>query len=310
MTATVANTKKLEDNGVGAIVLKSLFEEEIIAEMAKTEQQMQRPGFMFPETADMDDFIDDDSGMTNYLALIADVKKAVDIPIIASVNCLSAKTWPSYAGMLEGAGADAIELNVFLMPSDVNVADPVAFEKTYFDIVAAVGKNVSIPLSIKVSPHFTLLAKTLRDLSGSGVSGLVLFNRFFNPDYDLDTMRIVPTNVLSSPELLHQSLRWVAIMSGLSKCDIAASTGVHDGDAVIKQILAGAQTVQVASVLYKKGISVVSEMNDRLTRWMDSKGFGDLSAFRGQMAAARTEDSSVYDRVQFVQHYRGFEGGV
>lgn len=310
ITNNVVNVKKLEDAGAGAVVLKSLFEEEIVAEMARTQQAMQRPGFLFPETTDMDDLIDDESGMTKYLSLIEDAKNAVDIPLIASVNCISAKTWPSYAGMIERAGADALELNVFLMPSDVSATDPESFEKTYIEIVDAVRKEVSIPVALKVSHYFTLLARTLNAFSARGIAGLVLFNRFFNPDFDLDTMEVVPTNVLSSPELLHLSLRWVAIVSGTAKCEIAASTGVHDGDAVIKQLLAGAQVVQVASALYKSGISVVTDMNTRLRNWMTSKGHADVPSFRGRLAATRMEDPAVYDRAQFVKNYRGFEGAV
>lgn len=310
MTNSVANLKKLEDAGVGAVVLKSLFEEEIVAEMARTQQAMQRPGYVFPETADMDDLIDDDSGMTDYLSLIEEAKRAVDCPVIASVNCISGGAWTSYAGMIESSGADALELNVFLMPSDLRANDVSAFEQTYFDIASEVMGQVKIPVALKVSPYFTLLAHTLNAFSRSGIAGLVLFNRFFNPDFDLESLEIVPTNVLSSPELLHLSLRWVAIVSGSAGCDIAASTGVHDGDAVIKQLLAGAQVVQVASALYKNGIGTVSEMNARLRSWMDAHGYADLEAFRGRLAAARTEDPAVYDRVQFVKNYRGFEGGV
>ncbi|MDA3948854.1 MAG: dihydroorotate dehydrogenase-like protein, partial [Spirochaeta sp.] len=295
MTNSVANLKKLADAGAGAVVLKSLFEEEIIAEMAKTQQAMQRPGFLFPDTTDMDDLIEDESGMTTYLSLIGDAKEAVDIPVIASVNCISAKTWPSYAGMIERSGADALELNVFLMPSDTAATDAAAFERTYVEIVEAVRAEVSIPVALKVSPYFTLLARTLREFSDSGIAGLVLFNRFFNPDYDLESLEVVPTNVLSSPELLHLSLRWVAIMSGAASCEIAASTGVHDGDAVIKQLLAGAQVVQVASALYREGMNVISGMNARLREWMNARGFGDLEAFRGRMAAGRLEDPAVYD---------------
>ncbi len=306
VTGKLDNLKKLEDAGAGAVVLKSLFEEEILAEVAQTEQVMQRPGFTFPETADMDDFIEDESGMSRYLELVAGARKALDIPVVASVNCISARTWPSYAGMIEEAGAQALELNVFLMPSDTTVSDVDAFEKVYLDIVKAVRKHVSVPVSLKVSYHFTLLARTLQRFSESGIAGLVLFNRFFNPDYDLDSLSVVPTNVLSSPELLHLSLRWVAIMSGKAGCDIAASTGVHDGDGVIKQLLAGARTVQVASALYRHGVDVVSAMNARLQEWMDQHSFVDLDAFRGRFAAVRMDDPAVYDRVQFVRHYRGF----
>lgn len=296
--------------GAGAVVLKSLFEEEIVAEMEGTRVQMERPGFAFPETAEMEGFIDEDDGMSSYLKLVSEAKAQVDIPIIASVNCFSAGRWTSFAELVERAGADALELNVFLMPSDVHTEESRVFEQTYFDIVQAVQDQIQIPVAIKVSYHFTLLARMLKALSETGVAGIVMFNRFFHPDFDLDSLEIMPANVLSSPELLHLSLRWVAIMKGQVSSDIAASTGVHDGDAVIKQILAGADAVQVASVLYRSGIDSVGAMNDRLRRWMTDHGYARLEDFRGRLSQANVADPASFDRVQFVRNYRGFSTGV
>ncbi len=310
VTGKRENLQALEAAGAGAVVLKSLFEEEILAEVARTEQVMQRPGPVFPETADMDDLIDDDSGMSSYLQLISDARKSLSIPVIASINCFSSRAWPSYAAMLEEAGAHGLELNVFLMPTDISANDVNAFEATYLEIVDAVRSHIQIPVALKVSSHFTLLGLTLRRFSEAGIAGLVLFNRFFHPDYDLETLSVVPTNVLSTPDLLHLSLRWVALMSGRVACDIAASTGVHDGDAVIKQLLAGAQAVQVASALYRQGSDAITAMNTRLRSWMEERGYEDLEAFRGRMAAIRMEDPAVYDRVQFVRNYRGMRSDV
>lgn len=306
MTDNLDNLKKCEDAGAGAVVLKSLFEEEIVAEMGATRQAMERPGFTFPDTADMDDFIDDETGMTRYLKLISDAREALDVPVIASVNAVSPRTWPSFTEMLERAGAQAVELNIFLMPSDVHTDDVFAFERTYFDIVRAVLDQVQIPVSVKLSYHFTLLARTLKQLSETGIDGLVLFNRFFNPDFDLDTLEIVPTNVLSTPDLLHLSLRWIAIMRGQITGSLAASTGVHDGNGVIKQILAGADAVQVASVLYREGFDAISQMNTRLQRWMDEHDYATLPDFRGMLSHGRVSDPAIFDRVQFVRNYRAF----
>jgi len=310
VTGSIDTIRRLEDAGAGAVVLKSLFEEEIVAELDGTRVSMERPGFTFPETAEMEDYIDEDDGMTSYLKLVQDAKERVDIPVIASVNCFSAGRWTSFAELVERAGVDGLELNVFLMPSDTHAADVRAFEQTYFDIVQAVQDQIQIPVAVKVSYHFTLLARTLKALSETGVSGLVLFNRFFNPDFDLDSLEIIPANVLSSPDLLHLSLRWVAIMRGVVSCDIAASTGVHDGDAVIKQILAGANAVQVASVLYNSGPDVVTAMNNRLTAWMRDHEYTELTQFRGRLSQAQVADPAAFDRVQFVRNYRGFSAGV
>ncbi len=310
VTGSIDNIRRLEDAGAGAVVLKSLFEEEIVAELDGRRASMERPGFTFPETAEMEGFIDEEDGMTTYLKLVHDAKQRVGIPVIASVNCVSAGRWTSFAELVERAGADALELNVFLMPSDTHTTDARAVEQVYFDIVQAVQDQIQIPVAVKVSYHFTLLASMLRALSETGISGLVLFNRFFNPDFDLDSLEIVPANVLSSPELLHLSLRWVAIMRGVVGCDIAASTGVHDGDAVIKQILAGANAVQVASVLYRSGPEVIRGMNDRLELWMQEHEYGQLEQFRGRLSQAQVADPAAFDRVQFVRNYRGFSAEV
>jgi dihydroorotate dehydrogenase (fumarate) len=304
VTDNVENLRVLEEHGVGAVVLKSLFEEEIIAEMERARMQMERPGFTFPETADMFDFVDTETGVVNYLELIGDAKKAVQVPVIASINCISAQKWTDFAREIESQGADGIELNVFLMPSDFDAESSGEFEQRYFEIIRLVLDQVSIPVSIKVSPYFTVLARTLAALSRTGISGMVLFNRFFSPDFDLDEQTIVPTNVFSTPAELALSLRWIAIMHGRVGCDLAASTGVHDGTGVIKQILAGAQVVQVASVLYGEGLGVVSHMTNRLSQWMSEHGYATLQEFRGNLSRHRVSNPAAYDRVQFVKNFR------
>ena len=307
ITDNVDNLKQLEQCGAGAVVLKSLFEEEIIAEMARTETQMQRTGFTFPDMADMFDYVDADNGVANYLDLIRRAKQAVALPVIASVNCISAQKWTYFAREIEQQGADGLELNVFLMPSDFDAADAPSFERSYFEIIEMVLEQVSIPVSVKLSHYFTLLGKTLSEISQSGIRALVLFNRFFSPDFDLQQLSIVPSNVFSSPVELALSLRWIAIMSGRVGCDLAASTGVHDGDGVIKQILAGANAVQVASVLYQQGIDAVQQMNQRLSGWMAEQGYNSLADFRGALSQARVGNPAAYDRVQFVKNFRAMQ---
>lgn len=306
MTDSVDKLKRLEDAGVGAVVLKSLFEEEIVAEMERTRVQMERPGPVFPDMADMDDLIEDERGMTKYLGLVSDAKAALGIPVVASVNCISADKWTYFARMVQEAGADGLELNIFLMPSALDATDPAAFEQTYFDVVTEVLAQTTIPVAVKVSYYFTLLAATLKRLSETGIAALVLFNRFFNPDFDLDSLEVVPTNVLSTPELLPLSLRWVAIMHGRVGCSLGASTGVHSGDGVIKQLLAGADAVQLASALYRDGVEAVPAMLSRVRQWMDHHGFESIDSFRGRLSAAGVEDPAMYDRVQFVRNYRSF----
>ncbi len=304
ITDNVANLQALEKAGVGAVVLKSLFEEEIVAEMRRTQTQMERPGYTFPETADMFDYIDGETGVANYLELVRSAKAALSIPVIASINCVTAQKWTWFARELQDQGADGLELNVFLMPSDFEVDSSATLEQRYFEIIEMVLKEVKIPVAVKISPYFTLLGKTLAEISRTGIRGLVLFNRFFSPDYDLEDPRIVPTNVYSTVADLALPLRWIAIMRGRVECDLAASTGVHDGDAVIKQLLAGAQVVQVASVLYQQGIETVTAMNQRLKTWMGEHGYESLEEFRGTLSRDNLGNPAAYDRVQFVKNFR------
>jgi dihydroorotate dehydrogenase (fumarate) len=190
------------------------------------------------------------------------------------------------------------------MPSSFQVESAAEQEKIYYDIIEMVLDQVSIPVSVKLSFYFTLLAQTLQSISETGISGLVLFNRFFNPDFNLDDLSIVPTNVLSQPSDLATSLKWIAIMNGRVACDLAASTGVHDGDGVIKQLLAGANIVQVASTLYKNGLETVTGLNDRLAQWMSEKGYAHLDDFRGKLSQGNVSNPAAYDRVQFVKNFR------
>ncbi len=307
LTNKLDNLKKLQEAGAGAVVLRSLFEEEIIAEMERAETQMQRSGPTFPEMADMDDLIDPETGVADYLELIRNAKNELHIPVIASVNCTSAQKWTYFTRKIEEQGADAIELNIFLMPTDFEAESSEAYEKTYFEIIRMVLEQVTIPVSVKLSPYFTLLGKTLRDISETGIKGLVLFNRFFNPDYNLDDLKIVPTNVLSTPNDLATSLKWIAVMKGRAACDLAASTGVHDGDGVIKQLLAGADAVQVASTLYKNGLDTISELNERLVAWMSEKGYESLDDFRGKLSQTNVSNPAAYDRAQFVKNFRAMK---
>lgn len=304
ITDNVDNLERLQSFGIGGVVLKSLFEEEIVAEIDRQRRQMERPGFTFPETADMDDFIDSENGVANYLELIRESKKALSIPVIASINCMSAQKWTYFAKMIEDEGADAIELNIFRMPSDLSTESASEFKRVYFEIIELVLEQVSIPVSVKVSYFFTLLSRMLKNLSETGIKGLVLFNRFFNPDYDLDTLQIVPTNVLSTPADLAISLKWIAMMHGRVGCDLAASTGVHDGDGLIKQLLAGADAVQIASTLYADGLDTVADMNRRLHQWMAERDFAGLNEFRGMLSQTQVANPAAYERVQFVKNFR------
>jgi len=305
LTDSVEKIKELENAGAGAVVIKSLFEEEIIAEMDESLHRMTSRPFVYPETFDYMDEVDEEDSVRKYLSLIRQAKDTVHIPVIASINCVSAQKWTYFAKEIQDAGADALELNLFILPTDFERTAE-ENEKLYFQIIEEVKKVISIPILLKVSYYASNLGQLLQKLSKTGIGGLTLFNRFYSPDFNLETYQVVSTNVLSKPGDLPISLRWVAIMAERVECDIAASTGVHDGEAMIKQILAGADAVQVVSSLYKHGASYVSVMINEMKKWMEHEGYDKLTDFRGKMSQARSSNPAAYERVQFMKNFRQF----
>ena len=301
LTDSPEKIKEWEKNGAAAVVLKSLFEEEIIFEYEEVLKEVKNTGYNM-EQFDYYDFVLKKKKLDAYLALIEDAKKAVSIPVIASVNCVYSHEWTAFADKIQDAGADAIELNMFFLPSDMNRTSQ-EMEERYLKVINALTARVSIPVSVKISYHFSSLGQMIKAISDTGVSGMVLFNRFFNPDIDIERLEIKPSFVFSAPSDIAMPLRWIALMYHRVNCDLAASTGIHDGDAVIKQILAGARAVQVVSALYKNRTGTIPAMLDRLTGWMGDKGYGSLSDFRGKLSHVKAEDPAVLERVQFMKYY-------
>jgi dihydroorotate dehydrogenase (fumarate) len=305
LTNSVENIIEIEKNGAAAVVLKSLFEEQINHSVNKT-MHSQVDNFSYPEAEDYISNYTKLNDVENYLNLIKGAKEAVQIPVIASINCVSSADWISFARKIQDAGADGLELNIFILPSDPK-RDAAQNELTYFDIIEKVKKEVTIPIAIKISSYFSGLANMALKLSWTGVKGMVLFNRFFSPDIDIDNFKITSTNVFSQPEELASSLRWVAMLSSRLHCDIAASTGVHDGAAVIKQLLVGAKAVQISSILYKKGFDQIGLMLKDLEAWMDKHNFDNIDDFVGKMSIKEIENPAAYERVQFMKHFAGIE---
>jgi len=307
LTDQVGSIRNLEQAGAGAVVLKSLFEEEIIIEKQAKLSQMNTSSFLYPETVEFYEYQDGPKEKSaEFLDLIRNLKKDVSIPVIASINCITASQWTFFPREVEMAGADAIELNLFILPSDLNRSGE-ENEKAYFEIIEEVKKQVKIPISVKISYYFSNLATMISRISETGVSGIVLFNRFYSPDFDIDTFDITSGNVLSAPGDLALSLRWIAIMADRVKCDLAASTGVHDGQALIKQLLAGANAVQVVSALYKHGPGYITKMLDQLNAWMDKHQFKSVDEFTGKLSQSASSDPASYERVQFMKYFRGFK---
>lgn len=305
LTNSVENIKEAARHGAAAVVLKSLFEEQINHAASHTLMQNETANY-YPEAEDYIRNYTRENDVANYLKLIRDSKNAVDIPIIASINCVSASEWTQFAGQIEEAGADAIELNVFVLPSNPHMTGE-QNEEIYFQILEKVTKTLKIPVSVKISYYFSSLAKMALKLSWTGISGMVLFNRFFSPDIDIDKFEIKATNVFSTPAELSVSLRWVAMLSTKLHCDIAASTGIHDGQAVVKQLLAGAKAVQLASVLYKKGFAEIGNMLQDVEQWMTRHNFSSTDQFIGRMSVKEADNPAAYERVQFMKHFSGIE---
>ena len=258
---------------------------------------------LYPEIYDMFDLDTVEDTLTKYLNLISDAKKTLSIPIIASINCLSANEWIYYAKKFQEAGADAIELNMFINPSDLQKTSE-ENEMVYFDVIRKIKKEVTIPIAMKISYYFSNLASMIHRLSNTGIGGLVLFNRFFSPDFDISNFRVVPASIYSTPQDLTISLRWIAIMAGRVDCDLCASTGVFSGRAAIKQLLAGASAVQVVSALYKNGIGYITEMLKEMEDWMEEMEYSSISEFKGKMTQEKSINPAVFERTQFMKHYR------
>jgi dihydroorotate dehydrogenase (fumarate) len=301
LTSSVENIKKLEQSGAGAVVLKSIFEEEIAFEYDDMLKEAAEGGYNLDQF-DYYDFQIKGDKIDNYIKLIEESKKNVSIPVIPSINCIYSYEWTFFAKQLQEVGADALELNMFFLPSDFDRTSEEK-ERAYFEIIEKIQKTVSIPIALKISYYFSNLGQMIQKLSNTGISGLVLFNRFYSPDFNIDNFEVTSTNVLSSPSELPLSLRWIAIMAERANCDLAASTGVHDGTGVIKQILAGANAVQVVSAIYKNGMGYIQEMLKTVEEWMEKNGYNSLSEFRGKMSQAKSINPAAYERVQFMKYF-------
>ncbi len=302
---SVEKIKEFESKGVGAVVLKSLFEEQIMADSNKLIDYPDSYN-AYPEALDYIQNFTKSNSVEEYLNLIKSCKKEVKIPVFASINCVSMNEWITIAKDIEKAGADALELNVFIMPYDINM-NSAEHEQIYFDIIEQIKKTVKIPVALKIGYYFSGLVNTIQKLSWTGIDALVLFNRFYAPDINIDTLKLHPTNILSSPNELAISLRWIAMVSERVKCDISASTGIHDSSAVIKQLLVGATTTQICSTLYMYGSDRISLIIEELTKWMEKKNFKSIEDFRGKLSLSKADNPVMYHRAQYMKHLSGTE---
>ena len=297
-TGTVDGIVKCAKAGAGAVVLKSLFEEQILSDIKKEEGYTD----IYTHNVDADLYMKTflrGNEIAIYTNLIREAKKNVDIPIIASINCADKGEWMSFAKELQNAGADALELNIAVSPFDKDIASK-DIEDEVVNIFKEVKKTVTIPVSVKLGDHFTNIGNLAFRLSMAGAAGLVLFNRFYNPTIDIEEMKAVPGSALSVEEENGNTLRWISLLAAQGiPCSLSASTGVHTPDDVVRQILAGASSVQVCSVLYKKGINVIGDMIAGMENWMKKHNFNSIGDFKGKCSASA--DVKVFERLQYLR---------
>ena len=300
LTNSLEKIKELAENGAGAVVLKSLFEEQLSAEGHAADD---KNTYDYPEALDYIKAFTKESSVGEYLTLIKNCKEQLDIPVIASVNCVTPGEWVNYAKKMEEAGADALELNISLLPSDVSKSSE-ENEKIYFKIIEKVSAAVTIPVALKMSHYSAGLANLIQRLSWSEkVNAFVLFNRYYNPDIDINTLKIGSSGVFSTPGDLSASLRWVALMADKIDVNIAASTGVHSGTDVIKQLLAGAAAVQVVSAIYKNSPQIIRTMIQDIETWMKEKNYKSIGDFQSSVNLNELINPAAFERIQFMKYF-------
>ncbi|WP_163717964.1 dihydroorotate dehydrogenase-like protein [Mangrovibacterium lignilyticum] len=303
LTAKIDQIEKISRAGAGAVVLKSLFEEEIHLQF-EAELGARRELAPDPEYLDYFDYVIKDESLGRYIQLVADAKRAVDIPVVASISCTSSSEWTQFARKIEEAGADALELNLFIIPSNESRSHAVN-EQFYFDTVKKVLEVVRIPVSVKISHYFSNLAKVVSELSQTGIAGITLFNRFYTPDIDINLEEVINADVLSNGFEYQLPLRWTGILSSKAACPLAGTSGIMDAETAIKFLLAGANAVQIASAIYLEGPEIIEKFNTEIARWMDAKGYQTIDEFKGKLCL-KTHRIDAWERSQFMNYFGGF----
>jgi dihydroorotate dehydrogenase (fumarate) len=302
LTENLESLKRLEAAGVSAVVLPSLFEEQIEHEAMEVQRLYDYGSESFAEALsgyfpEMEDY---NTQTEAYLRNVTDARAALSIPVIASLNGTTRGGWTHYAGRLQEAGAQALELNIYLIPTDP-YATGTDIEKRYLDLVSAVRAEVTIPLAVKIGPYFSSTAHMARQLVDAGADGLVLFNRFYQPDIDLDELRVVPNLRLSDSDELRLPLRWLAILCGKANCDLAVTTGVHTAEDALKAVLVGAHAVMMASALLQEGPQQVTKVLEGMSRWLDDHEYESLEQMRGSMCLQSAPNPDAFIRANYMK---------
>lgn len=309
----VETVRQLEDAGVSAVVMYSLFEEQIIADSLRLHRDLSRGTDSFaeamtylPDLAAYSDLHQYNIGPDVYVENLYNLKQAVEIPVIGSLNGITNGGWIEYARKIQDAGADALELNIYNLPTNPDISSS-NLEDHYFDLVASIRASIKIPIAIKLSPFFTSLPNFAKRLAEAGVNGLVLFNRFYQPDFDLDELEVVPRLVLSSSQELRLPLRWIAILYGRIPVDFALTSGVHTAEDIIKATMAGASACMMASTLLKYGIGHATELLDGIQSWMEEKEYESVTQMKGSMSQQAVAEPAAFERANYIKVLSSFD---
>jgi dihydroorotate dehydrogenase (fumarate) len=307
LTHDLDNVKKMEDAGAGAVVCHSLFEEQLTHETGELDHYLSYGTDSYAEATSY--FPGQESfqtGPEEYLDLIANMKKAVDIPVIGSLNGVSAGGWVKYAKNIQEAGADALELNIYYIPTNPNITGS-EIVNMYTDTLAAVKENVNIPVAMKLSPFFTSMSNVARRLDNAGADALVMFNRFYQPDFDLDNLEVVPNLVLSTSFEMRLPLRWIAILYSHVNASLALTRGVHTHEDVIKGIMAGADVTMIASELLVNGIGRIEELLNGMKAWMEEKEYDSVEMMKGSMSQKSVAEPAAFERANYTKVLHSFK---
>jgi dihydroorotate dehydrogenase (fumarate) len=307
LSEEIDNIKRMEDAGASAVVLSSLFEEQLLLDRYELYHHLTHGTESFAEALTYVPEPDDIRlGAEDYLERIRKAKEAVAIPIIASLNGVTIGGWTDYANLIQEAGADALELNIYYIPTDPALTGA-EVEQTYLNILTMIKSLVTIPVAVKLSPFFSNLANMARRLDEAGADGLVLFNRFYQPDIDLDNLVVRPNVILSTPQALRLPLRWIAILHGRVKADLAATSGIHTAHDVIKMLMAGANITMLCSVLLRYGVSHIRMIEQGLRQWMEEREYESVAQMRGSMSQIHCANPAEFERAQYIRALQSFK---
>ena len=307
LTAELGSLRRLEDAGAAAAVLHSLFEEQFSHEAEELDHHLSYGTEAFAESLSYFPQLDEYRlGPEEYLEYVAQAKAAVDIPIIASLNGATAGGWIESARKIQAAGADALELNVYYVATDPNLSSP-DVEQRYIDVLEAVKQAVTIPVAIKLSPFFSATAAMARRLDAAGADALVLFNRFYQPDIDLEKLEVVPNLVLSSSYEMRLPLRWIAILYGRIEANLAATRGICTGEDVLKMLMVGADVAQICSVLLREGNEHLTVMLDEMQAWMRQHEYESVAQMKGSMSQRACADPAAFERANYMKTLQSYK---